>query len=150
MKIPSLAQFYTFYFLACTTHCQWTWVLIFNKKFLFVSQVVRVGLWVTLAVMSLIALVLSIIAISEQRAMAKSLHKDRLAQLQNKPEQHFQRLTTKVTDKNIVKNHLSQDQDINQLKRTVEENLEEIKTKVSSKFKELKKFFNYLEISYSD
>ena len=89
----------------------------------------------TLTVLSLIALVLSIIAISEQRAMAISLHKDRLAGHQNKPGENFAKLTAKVTDKNILKIHASQDQDINQLKRNLESGLEEIKTKLSSKFK---------------
>ena len=89
----------------------------------------------TLTVLSLIALVLSIIAISEQRAMAKSLRKDRLAGLQNKPGERFTKITPKVTDKTILKNDTSQDQDINQLKRNMEAGLEEIKTKLSSKFK---------------
>ena len=66
--------------------------------------------------------------------MAVSLHKDRLARLQNKPVQQFQRLTSKGTGKDILKNHISQSQNINQLKRTMEASVEDIKTKLSSKF----------------
>ena len=85
----------------------------------------------------LVAIILSIIAISGQRAMAISLQKDRLAGLQNKPEQHFQRLTSTVNGKNIMKSQRGQSQDINELKSTMEASLEEIKTKLSSKLKVL-------------
>ena len=87
-----------------------------------------------LIALPLMAIILSIIAISEQRAMTVSLHKDRIARLQNKPVQQFQRLTSKDTSKGILKNHLSESQNINQLKRNMEASLEDIKTKLSSKF----------------
>ena len=95
-----------------------------------------------LIALPLMAIILSIISISEQRAMAISLQKDRLAGLQNKPGQHFQRLTSKETGKNILKNHLGQSQDINELKSNMEASLEEIKTKLSSKLK-VKSAFAY-------
>ena len=78
--------------------------------------------------------------------MAKSLSKDRLAGLQNKSGEHFANITTKVTDKTILKNDTSQDQDINQLKRNMEAGLKEIKTKLSSKFKN---FYDRLKINYT-
>ena len=70
--------------------------------------------------------------------MAISLHKDRLARLESKPDQQFQRLTSKDTDRNILKSHLSKYESINELKRTMETSLENIKTKLSSKFNEFK------------
>ena len=94
-----------------------------------------------LIALSLIALVLSIIALSEQRAMKNSVHKDRLARLQNKPEKQFSRFTKT----NITNTRGSQDESINQLKRTIDSSIAEIKTKLSSTFQTLS---DHLKLGY--
>ena len=91
-----------------------------------------------LIALSLIALVLSIIALSEQRATKNSLHKDRLGGRPNKPVERFSQFTHKVTKTNISNTYGSQDESINQLKRTIDSSIAEIKAKLSSKFKTLK------------